>query len=298
MSKVHILGSINFDLVIHADCMPSQGETVSGHGFLSNSGGKGANQATAVAKLGGDARLIGAIGKDFFGEQSLNLLKEVGVDCLGVEQVDVNTGTAVIFISNGDNRIIIDHGANFAIEPNRVKQILKQNVQQGDVFVTQMEVPVDCIEQSLQLAKQQGAITVLNPAPAKDVTDTMLKYCDVVIPNESEAELICGLPAEGLENLKAIERYFQSKGVKNVIVTLGAKGCYFNGAIYPIPRKVDVVDTTAAGDTFVGALCTRLAQGKTIEESLTFCQTASAITITRNGAQIDIPWLEEIEKSA
>lgn len=295
MKKIYVLGSVNFDLTINTDKLPEKGETVCGYDFMSNSGGKGANQAVAVSKLGGDAYLIGSVGKDFFGRQCLDILKKFGVDLRFVTLSDESTGTAVVIIKGGDNRILIDHGANFALQPQYVEQIIRENVRQGDVFVTQMEMMSDCVEAGLKTAKEMGAITVLNPAPSQGVTDNMLRYSDYVIPNESEAKDICGVEPCSLQDLCKIDEALRAKGVKKVIVTLGDKGCYYDGKIYPVISQVNAIDTTAAGDTFVGALCVKLAEGVAVENSLEFCQMASGITVTRRGAQVAIPFLEELK---
>lgn len=294
MKNVFVLGSINFDLTVRTERIPQKGETTCGHGFIANSGGKGANQAVAVSKLGGNAKFIGAVGNDFFGDECVNSLKKYNVDTSFVSVVDGSTGTAVIVVENGDNRIIIDHGANFAIDKQKTLQIIRDNVQLGDVFVTQLEIAPDLVEEGLVVAKQCGAITVLNPAPAVNVTDKMLANADYVIPNETEAQIICGILPQNLQDLHKVDKMLQSRGAKNVIVTLGGSGCYACGEIFPIPNKVTTVDTTAAGDTFVGALCTKLAEGVNVKDAIDFCQRASALTVTRYGAQLSIPYLEEL----
>lgn len=296
MKKIFVLGSVNFDLTIYTDKLPNTGETVCGYDFMSNSGGKGANQAVAVSKLGGEACLIGSVGNDFFGQQCLDILKKFGVDLQFVQMSDKSTGTAVVIIKDADNRILIDHGANFTLQPQFVEKVIRENVSEGDVLVTQMEILPECVEIGLKTAKEMGAITVLNPAPSQGVTDSILKYSDFVIPNESEAKDICGVEPKNLQDLCKIEEILRSKGVKNVIVTLGDKGCYYNGKIYPVISRVNAIDTTAAGDTFVGALCVKLAEGANVEESLAFCQLASAITVMRRGAQVAIPYLEELKQ--
>lgn len=296
MKKVFVLGSVNFDMTIYTDKLPDAGETVCGYDFMSNSGGKGANQAVAVSKLGGDACLIGSVGRDFFGQQCMEILKKFGVDLRHVQLSDKNTGTAVVIIKDADNRIIIDHGANFALQPQFVEKVIRENVREGDVLVTQMEILSDCVEAGLKTAKEMGAVTVFNPAPSQGVTDSILRYADYVIPNEYEARDICGIEPKNLQDLCAIDRILHSKGVKNVIVTLGDKGCYYDGKIYPALSIADAVDTTAAGDTFVGALCVKLAEGSDVEQSLSFCQAASGITVMRRGAQVAIPYLEELKQ--
>lgn len=297
MKKIFVLGSINFDLTVTAERMPQNGETVNGTDFLTNSGGKGANQAVAASKLGGDVYLIGAVGNDFFGKECLQTLRKYGVNTDFVRVADgVSTGTAIIIVQNGDNRIVVAHGANYALDKDYVLQTIATHVSAGDIFVTQMEVPADIVAAALKQAKQCGAVTILNPAPAEGVTDEILSCCDYVIPNETEAEAICGVSANGLQNLQKVDTILTDKGAKNIIVTLGGNGCYCNGSMYPVPQKVVAVDTTAAGDTFVGALCAMLAEDKPFVQAIGFCQCASAITVTRFGAQMSIPYLEEIKK--
>lgn len=295
MKNIFVLGSINFDLTVRTERIPQKGETTCGHGFIANSGGKGANQAVAVSKLGGKVKLIGAVGNDFFGNECINSLKKYNVDTSFVSVADCSTGTAVIVVENGDNRIIIDHGANYCIDKDKTLQIIRDNVKNGDVFVTQLEVDATLVEDALAVAKQCGAITVLNPAPALNVSDKMLANADYVIPNETEAQIICGILPQNLQDLQKVDKLLQSRGAKNVIVTLGGVGCYACGQIFPIPNKVVAVDTTAAGDTFVGALCTKLADGVSVQNAIDFCQKASALTVTRYGAQVAIPYLEEIK---
>lgn len=295
MKNVFVLGSINFDLTVRTERIPQKGETVCGHGFIANSGGKGANQAVAVAKLGGNAKLIGAVGSDFFGQECVASLKKYHVDTSFVSVADGSTGTAVIVVENGDNRIIIDHGANFCINREKTLQLIRDNVHNGDVFVTQLEIDPSLAEEGLAAAKQCGAITILNPAPAANVTDRMLANADYVIPNETEAQIMCGILPQGLQDLQEVDKLLQGRGAHNVIVTLGGGGCYACGQIFPVPNKVVAVDTTAAGDTFVGALCTKLAEGASVRDAIDFCQRASALTVTRHGAQVAIPYLEELK---
>lgn len=294
MKDIYVLGSINYDMVVSTNRIPVSGETTNGTGFMGNGGGKGANQAVAVSKLGGRGHLIGCVGSDAFGEICLDTLKKYGADTTFVDKADCNTGVAVIIIHDGDNRIILDHGANYALDADKVEAILGENLKEGDVFVTQMEVSAECVERSLRQAKSCGALTVFNPAPACGVTSEMLSYTDIVIPNESEAESITGIRYSDIGSLNDIRAWFNARGVRHVIVTLGDKGCYFDGEIIAT-KKVRAVDTTAAGDTFVGALAVMLSQGKAIEESIDFCQRASAVTIMRKGAQVSIPYLEELD---
>lgn len=294
MKDIFVLGSINYDMVVFTNRIPVSGETTNGYGFMGNSGGKGANQAVAISKLGGKGHLIGNVGNDIFGEVCLTSLKQFGVDTTYVGKAQCNTGVAVVIIQNGDNRIILDHGANYSLQTDEVSSVLRNNLRKGDIFVTQMEISADCVELGLSVAKECGALTILNPAPACGITDKMLANTDIVIPNEREAECISGVRFDGKQSLDKMKKWFNNKGVKHVIVTLGNKGCYFDGNIFPV-TNVNVADTTAAGDTFVGALAVMLSQGKTIEDSLDFCQRASAITIQRKGAQVSIPYLEELK---
>jgi len=285
MKKIFITGSINTDLVISTPYIPKKGETLTGSNFFSANGGKGANQAVACSKLGGKVYMCGCVGNDSFGENAIKTLKECGVDVSNVKVINNNpTGTAVIIIENGDNRIILDKGANFYLSKNDIDKFL-ETAEKGDYYLTQLENPIDVVGYGIKKAKEKGLIVFLNPAPANIEILPYLKYCDYIIPNETETEIL-----GGKENLK--------NSIKNLIITLGSAGYEIisenSDVIYPC-IKVKAVDTTSAGDTFCGGLLARLSQGKTIEESAIFASKAASIACTKQGAQPSIPTKEEVE---
>jgi len=294
MKTVYVLGSLNMDLVITSPKEVLQGETIHGSGFMTNGGGKGANQATACGKLGGKIVMGGAVGNDGFGQTLLNNLKNCNVNTENIRVIDgVSTGVAVILIVNHDNRIILDAGANAKVTEADVDALLK-NAQEGDIFLAPLENPIDIIGYGLKKAKEKGLVTILNPAPSDLGIAKYLSYVDYFVPNEHElydfTKLECVV--KGADKLIA-------EGVKNVIVTLGSKGyCFYNGKklVNEDCIKMEVVDTTAAGDTFCGAFAIKLAEGLSPEDALCFANKAAAITVTRAGAGQAIPTLEEFHQ--
>ncbi len=296
MSRIFIIGSINMDLVIKTPYMPAAGETMHGNGFMTNPGGKGANQAVAVSKLGGNAYMVGAVGKEF-GEELISTLNGYGVNVDYVaKEKDVSSGIAVIIVENGENRIILDAGANAKVNFEMVDKALAV-ANKGDYLICQLEIPNNTVEYAMQKAKEKDMITVLNPAPAKKISERTLSNCDYFIVNQTETEFFTGIyPEDEKTSLQAAEK-LKEKGINNVIITLGSKGscAVVNEKYIKIDgQKVKVVDTTAAGDTYVGALVVSFAEGNGIERAMEFASKASALTVTKPGAQQSIPYLNEI----
>ena len=286
MKNVYIIGSINTDLVISAPYMPQSGETLTGGGFFTAHGGKGANQAVAAARLGGNVIMCGCVGDDGFGESALKALQKDGVDTSYIRTVkNTPTGTAVIVVVNGDNRIILDKGANGQLTQEDIDVVLK-NANEGDIYLTQLENPIEVIGYGLKQAREKGMFVVLNPAPANVDIEPYLEYCDLVTPNETEMEILGGRD-------KMIEK------VRTVLVTLGGDGFEIltkdDRKKYSC-IKIKPVDTTAAGDTLCGGLVTYLSEGKTLEEAATFGSKAASIACTRKGAQPSIPTRKEVEE--
>lgn len=285
--KIIVVGSMNTDLVIRAPYMPAKGETLSGRDFFSARGGKGANQAVAAARLGGTkVYMCGCVGDDSFGEDTLNALKKEGIDVSHVRVVpDTPSGIAVIVIVEGDNRIILDSGANARLTREDIDGML-ESAEEGDIYLTQLENPVDVLGYGLKKAKEKKMYVILNPAPANREIAEYLPYCDLVIPNETEAEILGGRE-NMLRNMNG-----------ELIVTVGSKGFeYCNGSgniLYPC-IKVKAVDTTAAGDTLCGGLAAKLSQGKPLIEAAKFGSLAASIACTRKGAQTSIPSEKEVE---
>jgi ribokinase len=299
MNNVFVVGSLNIDLIFNTQRIPEVGETMQSDSFSMLSGGKGANQAVACSQLIGSSYMIGNIGDDLFGKMLINDLEQkmVNTKYINVSKVN-NSGVACILLNNGDNRIILDQGANANTSFEQVEKVLIYVSKKKDVLLTQLEVPVETVIKSLALAKNNGLITVFNPAPAKSLSDDIYKYVDVITPNEIEAEMITGFNSDSEYFNKNVVNYFLDKGVKEVVITKGCKGSVYGDGkdlILVKPFDVKVMDTTGAGDAFVGALASRIACGFSVKESLTFASASSALAVTKFGAQASMPSLREVE---
>lgn len=296
-NKITVVGSLNMDLVVTTPKVPVLGETVLGSGFMTAPGGKGANQAVAAARLGGDVTMIGCIGDDIFGRDLLSNLKISGVNTDAIEiKENISTGIAVIIIKDGNNSIIVDPGANYRLTPDmpdRYEAVIKG----CDIVVVQLEIPVETVEKAVALAKKHGVKVLLNPAPARILSDELLSQIDILTPNETECEIITGIPVNTIDDAKKAVGFLNGKGVPQVIITLGGKGVVYNssGAILhkPVPA-VEVVDTTAAGDCFSGAVALALSNGKDMDAAVDFANMAGTLTVTKKGAQTSLPTLEEV----
>ena len=293
MKRVYIIGSINMDMVIAASRLPQMGETIHGGEIFTNPGGKGANQAVAAQKLGGNVRFCARVGEDEFGEALIKRLQSYGVSTENVRPVPgVSSGVAAITVVGGDNCIVLGAGANAQIDEGAAEEFL-QSAEAGDLLLTQLEIGAPAVLAALRCAKQKGMITVLNPAPAQGFREEYLQYVDILIPNETEAQTLGGGsdPEAGIAAL--------CSRVPTVIVTLGGSGCMLctgkERTVIPCP-KVKVVDTTAAGDTFCGALCARLSRGESLKQAIPFALHAASLTVSRNGAQQSIPCEQEVLK--
>jgi ribokinase len=279
--------------VINTDILPKLGETIHGRNFMTAYGGKGANQAVAVAKLYGKADMIGAVGSDEFGKLLKGNLEANHVETKGVKIADTNSGVAVITVCGGDNHIILDGGANDAVSPAWIDENLDL-IKNADIVIFQLEIPMETIIYAAKKAKECGCKVLLNPAPAAKLPEELLAYTDIIIPNEHEAAIITGHENE-VDALKAL----YDNGNRNVIVTLGSKGCIYNDGKEiksQTPFKVKAVDSTAAGDSFIGGYCSALCEGKTMEEAIRFATAVSAITVSRPGASVSIPTRTEVEE--
>ena len=296
---IYVLGSINADMVAAVPYMPVNGETISADKFYTSPGGKGSNQAVAIAKLGGKVKMIGKVGDDAQGKALIDNLTASGADASGVTYSDRPTGIAMIIVENGDNRIILSAGANYDYCEEDVDEGLK-DAQSGDYLIMQLEIPLDIVCYAAEVAHKKKMTVVLNPAPAVSLPERLLANVDIICPNESETEILTGISVKDEVSLAAAVSELYRSGVKNVVITMGGKGAYVtNGSTvtHIPPRKVAVVDTTAAGDTFIGALVLKLSAGESIENAGKFASVASSITITREGAAKSIPTLEEVEKT-
>lgn len=298
-ANVVVIGSLNMDLVTRAPRLPVGGETLIGHSFATVSGGKGANQAVAAARLGAQVAMVGCVGSDDYGVQLRNALLAEQIDCQAVSTVDDSSGVALIVVDdNSQNAIVIVAGANGAMTPAVIDRF-DAVLQAADVIICQLEIPDATVGHALKRARALGKIVILNPAPAsRPLPADWFAAIDYLIPNESEATVLSGLPVDSQETAESAASQLIAMGAGKVIITLGAQGSLFaNGQSFehfPAP-KVKAVDTTAAGDTFVGGFAAALANGKSEAESIRFGQIAAALSVTRAGAQPSIPTLSDVQ---
>ena len=298
MKNVLVVGSINMDLTIYTDKMPVLGETVTGTGFFSAFGGKGVNQAAALAKQGMNVKFIGAVGNDLNGEKCLKNLKDMGIEFLGKVIPDVSTGVASITVCNGNNCITLHEGANAFVNTD----ILESNheaYEWADIVVMQLEIPVDTVVKSCKMAKQHNCIAVLNPAPVKELPYEIYKYTDIIIPNEHEAKSLTGIECNDEKSCEEAVCELKKRGVKSIIITLGENGCAYteNGSIiFKKAYKAKAVDTTAAGDSFIGGLCSELENTDELAGAVDYASKVSAITVSKPGASDSIPTRKEVSE--
>ena len=298
-AKVVVVGSFNMDVVIKAERRPRKGETLIGQEFGMFSGGKGFNQATAAARLGADVVAIGRLGTDTFGDILMSASTEEKIDTnFVVRDAEVGTGVATIVIdAAGDNSIILVPHANMRLSVEDVQRAFAQ-IASADVLLLQLEVPIEASRKAAEIAKANGTKVILNPAPARELPDSFLAQVDILTPNEVETEFLSGLKVSDDEGAQRAAQVLLDKGISTVVLTLGDRGALLltSDVRKLIPAyKVDVVDTTAAGDAFCGALATALAQGKTIEDAVAFANAAGALAVTVLGAQPSIPTAEKVE---
>lgn len=288
------------DMVAKVKGFPRPGETVFGASFGMFPGGKGANQAVCAARLGGTVVFIGKIGADVLGKRLADTLKRNKVNVRHLMRTrDTMSGTALIAVDGkGENEIIVISGSNMAVTPGEIRQ-RKGAFARARVILSQLESPLEAVRESLALGRRNGAITILNPAPARRIPGSLLKLVDYLTPNETEAEMLSGVRVNtGARTEKAALKLLDL-GVRNVIVTLGSRGCLFvnrkTSKRFPA-LKVRSVDSTAAGDAFSGALAFALAGGKAIEEAITFASRVAAYSVTRMGAIPSMPALRDLRK--
>ena len=299
MNKVTIVGSLNVDTTLRIKRMPLPGETLAAEGKSSAAGGKGANQAVSAARSGAQTAFIGEVGKDNSGQMMLDEMKANGIDVAGIRENDqVGTGTASILLDeNGQNSILIYGGANQQLSPTDV-EAAKDKITAADFVVAQFETPQAATLRAFQLAKANGVTTILNPAPAQKIDPEVLKLTDLIIPNETESAELTGVIITDETSMLISAAKFAQMGVRNLIITVGAKGAFYctqDGYSFIPAFKVNAVDTTAAGDTFIGALSSQLKPDMSnIEKALVYAQRASSLAVQKMAALPSIPTREQI----
>jgi ribokinase len=296
--NIVVVGSTNTDMVVRSDHLPAPGETILGGKFLMNQGGKGANQAVAASRLGGEVLFISRIGDDIFGKQAIQNLKNEGIDIRFVSVDPENpSGVALITVDKkSENCIVVAPGSNMNLKPEEIKKAMHQ-IEMAKIVLLQLEIPIDTVEFVIQIAKRNKQKVILNPAPATELNPALLKGITIITPNETEAEILTGIPVKNAGSAKKAAGVLHSYGIDNVLITMGARGTYIFTNKYsemiPAP-KVNPVDTTAAGDTFNGALAVAVSEDMDILNAVQFANQAAAISVTRFGAQASTPYRSEL----
>jgi ribokinase len=299
MNKVTVVGSFMYDLVATAPRRPKTGETLIGDSFGMFLGGKGANQAIAASRAGAIVSMVGRLGNDLFGDQFLEKFSEEGINTDFVIQ-DTENGTGVgmpLIDASGDNSIVIIPQANMALSFENIDQA-ESSIADSDVLVLQCEVPMEANQRAAEIANKNDTLVILNPAPACEIPDALLSLVDIITPNESETEILTGMPTDTDNQAIEAAHLLLSKGIETVILTLGSRGSFLLTKKMEklIPAfSVEVVDTTAAGDAFCGALAASLAHGINIEKSVKIANAAGALAVTKLGAEPSLPSREEIQ---
>ncbi|MES1217052.1 MAG: ribokinase [Bacteroidota bacterium] len=296
--SIIVIGSSNTDMVIKSPYLPAPGETILGGTFFMNAGGKGANQAVAAARLGGNVSFIAKVGKDIFGKQAINLFKKEGIDTSAIlKDRELPSGVALITVDDkAENCIVVASGANAALSSGNLKKF-KDKIEAASIILMQLETPVTTIEYAASVAFAKNIKVVLNPAPACALPDALLKHVSIITPNEKETEMLTGIPVTDIYSAEKAAIALHQKGIGTVIITMGAKGALlfhenkFSLVGSPI---VEAIDTTAAGDVFNGALVVAIADGKEMEEAVRFACKAASISVTRLGAQASAPYSHEL----
>jgi len=299
LNRIAVIGSSNTDMVIKTSKLPIPGETILGGKFFMNPGGKGANQAVAAARLGAKVSFIAKTGDDVFGKQARQIFENenINTDYL-VTDPGHPSGVALITVdAKGENCIVVAPGSNGYLSQGDI-DLAREEILRSDIVLMQLEIPLETVVYAANLAFDAGKKVILNPAPAAQITDELLSKLYLITPNETEAELISGVPVKDIESATLAARNLFGRGVKVVIITLGSKGALLytgdEAKLIPSP-KVEAIDTTAAGDVFNGAIAVAISEGLELEKAVEFACKAAAISVTRMGAQASAPYWKEIK---
>lgn len=295
--RILVIGSSNTDMTAKTHALPRPGETVLGGVFTMGAGGKGANQAVAAQRLGGEVQFICKVGQDLFGDNAVSQYKAEGLDVSGILRSSLPSGVALIYVDDhAENCIVVASGANGDLSEADI-DLSREAIVNCGILLLQLETPIPSVLKAAKMAHEAGATVVLNPAPACALPEEIFRYIDLFIPNETELSTFSGLPVTDKETAEVAAKAMQQKGVGKLIVTMGSKGaliCDGSPATFVPAHKVKAVDTTAAGDTFCGALCVALSEGKDLKAATEFATAASALTVQRMGAQNSIPFRKDI----
>ena len=298
-NPIFVIGSINTDMVAMTEVLPSPGETVMGGEFMMTAGGKGANQAVAAARMGGDVTMIGRLGNDVFAEQSIKRLKSENINCEFItKDTEKASGVALISVDqNGENHIVVAPGANETLTKERLGGVLSQ-IPDNAIVMMQLEIPVESVVSVIEFCKKSDKKIILDPAPAKNLTPEFTKSLYMITPNETEATSMTGVKIRDLRDVKRAAIKLLSSGAQYVLITMGANGVYLasqNDEFEYIPSpKVTTIDSTAAGDCFNGTLAVSLSQGLSVFEAAKKACRAASISVTRKGAQDSMPFINEL----
>ncbi len=298
-ARIVVVGSLNMDLVIRSPHFPQPGETIFGSHFQTIPGGKGANQAVAASRLGGQVSMVGRVGDDAFADVLLQNLASVGVETsFIVRDEQAASGVALIVVDDsGENSIVVASGANMKLAEKDVEAAEKV-IAAADVLILQLEVPLPVVIRAAQIAQEHQVTVVLNPAPARELTPELLELVDVLVPNESETAILTGLPIDSQDELEKAAKNLLNSGIKSVVITLGRRGAFLTSTDYKSKIyegfSVQPVDTTAAGDAFVAGLAVNYGSGNNLPDSIRWGNAAGALATLRYGAQTSLPKREEV----
>ncbi|GFP75855.1 ribokinase [Clostridium fungisolvens] len=298
--KILVIGSLNMDWVIPVNHMPKEGETILAESYIEIPGGKGANQALAVKRLGGSVTMLGMVGDDTIGEKLISNLATEKIDTTKIEEIkQINSGLALIYVSNyGSNSIVVLPGANSRVDKNYIDKNIDV-LKDSDIIVLQMEIPEETVYYIIEKAHEMNKIIILNPAPAPEyLKNELYDKIDFLTPNETELEKLTGILVNDINGAIKASKILLSKGIRNIIATLGENGALLvnkDTCVTFRAEKVKAVDTTAAGDCFNGAFAVALGEGYSLEQAIQFANKAASISVTRKGAQPSIPFINEMK---